>query len=156
MYSQDYDEMMCPSFLGWSLEPTCNNTGWSRLVMPYVNNQQILVCPSDSSPGGLTYSAYHQYNKSYATSYQAHANNVALAQIQSPAEVVSMACSGTQYPGIHDYDVWADGIWPLNSNNNSRVAGRHNQQSTIGFVDGHVKTMAAPATTSPVNMWVVH
>ena len=161
MYAQDYDEMMIPSGLDWAGDE--DRIDYTRLVQPYVMNEQILVCPSDSSP--VTSGTYYMYPRSYALNYSAHPlrgdNPQALAQITLPAETVSIVDSCAAHPGIHSSgyynDVgssWHPDYWPDRCHSsNSRAAPRHNQMSNIGWVDGHVSTRGIPGTTQPVNMW---
>src|SRR3981081_669724 len=40
MYSQDYDENLCPDKLG-----SIQQLVWDQLIAPYVKNQQIFACP---------------------------------------------------------------------------------------------------------------
>src|SRR5688572_1694282 len=44
MYTQDYDENLCPPFNG-TTGP--NARTWDRLVQPYIKSTQIIACPSD-------------------------------------------------------------------------------------------------------------
>src|SRR6056297_1745410 len=45
MYAQDYDERLCPSYLAGN--PDSNNR-WDEMLQPYLKNEQILRCPSES------------------------------------------------------------------------------------------------------------
>ena len=40
MYSQDFDENLCPDKLGSTVQLV-----WDQLIQPYAKNQQIFVCP---------------------------------------------------------------------------------------------------------------
>ncbi len=48
MYGQDYDGTL--SQTSWELGSFKAKVHWSYLVQPYVKNQQIFVCPSDTHP----------------------------------------------------------------------------------------------------------
>jgi prepilin-type N-terminal cleavage/methylation domain-containing protein/prepilin-type processing-associated H-X9-DG protein len=160
MYAQDYDETTISCFLSYEGDP--DRIDYTLLVQPYVKNEQILVCPSDSSPVNAT-SSYQTLPRSYALSYGAHDNGggAPLAEVDFPAETVSVVDGCPTHPGIHyegGYndlgDAWHPDYWPESCHySSSRAAPRHNQMSNVGFVDGHVKTMDIPRTTQPVHMW---
>ena len=155
MYAQDYDESMIPTWL--NINGGSGRRCYTLLVQPYVANQQILICPSDSSPVSAV-TNYTMLPRSYALNYNTHpygtTNPLRLAEIPEPAATVSIADSCSSHPGIHDYNAWDPAYWPNSCHaSNSRCAPRHNQMSTVGFVDGHVKTMSIPATTAPVHLW---
>jgi prepilin-type N-terminal cleavage/methylation domain-containing protein/prepilin-type processing-associated H-X9-DG protein len=48
MYSQDYDGTLMQT--SWELGSFKAKVHWSYLVQPYVKNNQIFVCPSDTTP----------------------------------------------------------------------------------------------------------
>ena len=156
MYAQDYDECMIPAYLGFTGEAP-DRIDYTRLVQPYVMNEQILVCPSDSSPTNYS-SNYHTMPRSYGVNYRVHRdmgnNPMPMAQIPLPAETVSIIDSCARHPGTDAERAWRSDYWPDSCHySDSRAAPRHNQMSNIGWVDGHVSTRAIPATTEPVNMW---
>jgi prepilin-type N-terminal cleavage/methylation domain-containing protein/prepilin-type processing-associated H-X9-DG protein len=45
MYSQDYDEMLCPVQTG-SCGNVATSYGWADLIFPYVKNEKVFDCPS--------------------------------------------------------------------------------------------------------------
>jgi prepilin-type N-terminal cleavage/methylation domain-containing protein/prepilin-type processing-associated H-X9-DG protein len=151
MYVQDYDETILPSRVAG--DP--NNVCWTELVMPYLNNEQILVCPSDSNPQvssdtdgseksyGLNYEI-HTYNR-----YNGHAANpidvwppITLAQIDAPAEVISCMDYDSNRPGVHYHTI------------DDRVDWRHNGTADLLFIDGHVKAMKRNQTLAPRDLWL--
>src|ERR1043166_3580072 len=52
MYSQDYDEQATPWNLRYNNKNQYDQFGvslcWDRLIMPYIKNNGVLACPSDS------------------------------------------------------------------------------------------------------------
>jgi len=47
MYTQDYDESYPPEYVGYTgLGQIC----WAQLIYNYINNQDVFLCPSDTSP----------------------------------------------------------------------------------------------------------
>jgi prepilin-type N-terminal cleavage/methylation domain-containing protein/prepilin-type processing-associated H-X9-DG protein len=167
MYGQDYDETIMPSRLAYPTTPSdCWGTGWSRFIQPYVKNEQLLICPSDDSPTGTKDQGTWQLSRSYSVNYTVHEldGTHRMSFVEEPAATISAAESCTGHPGIHSTtysgnpigSVWRDDYWPDDCHYRfSRVAPRHNQQANFLFLDGHVKTMTAPATTSPTHMWRV-
>ncbi|MFP4250635.1 MAG: DUF1559 domain-containing protein [Armatimonadota bacterium] len=161
MYAQDYDECVIPAYVAY---PDPGRISYTRLVQPYVMNQQILICPSDSSPVNYT-STYYTMPRSYALNYDVHRdmgnNPRSMAEINEPAATVSIVDACSSHPGIHTSGYyndlgssWHPDYWPEDCHaSNSRAAPRHNNMANVGFVDGHVKTMDIPSTTQPVHMW---
>ncbi len=155
MYAQDYDEVLMPAFLNFAGDPDADRIDYTLLVQPYVKNQQILICPSDGSPVNAT-GSYQTLPRSYGLNYGVHGtlDGIPLADVEYPAETVSIVDGCPTHPGIHDDDAWHPDYWPESCHSrSSRAAPRHNQMSNVGFVDGHVKTMDIPRTTEPVHMW---
>jgi len=160
MYAQDYDETIVPSFTITGGTP--DRTGYPVLVQPYLKNEQILICPSDSSPVNAS-GSYVTLPRSYGLNYGVHGmgTGIKLADVDYPAETVSAVDGCPTHPGIHvdgGYNdlgtSWHPDYWPDSCHySSSRAAPRHNQMSNVGWVDGHVKTMDIPRTTQPVHMW---
>jgi prepilin-type N-terminal cleavage/methylation domain-containing protein/prepilin-type processing-associated H-X9-DG protein len=48
MYSQDYDGNLCQT--SWELGSFKAKVTWTYLIQPYVKNNQIFFCPSDTTP----------------------------------------------------------------------------------------------------------
>jgi prepilin-type N-terminal cleavage/methylation domain-containing protein/prepilin-type processing-associated H-X9-DG protein len=138
-YSQDYDEMMCPS---WN-----NYTQWYNNLQPYLKNTQILYCPSNSSifPG-------YGWNYAYLTLVSAGGYSgpyASLGSIQSPAETVVMADSAKN--SLHYV------ISPAYDNppgTNYGPSAVHNDGGNFGFADGHAKWFKIPSEiTSSATFW---
>jgi len=165
MYAQDYDEWCIPGRIAYGNEPSnCFGTGWSRVVQPYLNNQEILICPSDADPTTTTDQGTYQFPRSYSVNYTIHDLNTSekLSEIEEPAATISGCDSCTGHPGMHatTYNgnpigsIWRDDYWPDSCHAAySRCSPEHNKMANFFFVDGHVKAMTAPNTTSPVHMW---
>lgn len=72
MYSQDYDERLVPQTI---YGPNKTNTGtaqtrWSGVIMPYIKNEQIFMCPSRTQAITATYNqpqTNYGYNRSRQT-----------------------------------------------------------------------------------------
>ncbi|NLO05284.1 MAG: DUF1559 domain-containing protein [candidate division WS1 bacterium] len=152
MYTQDYDEVLIPARMRWPIPPcpsTCTyGAGWSKLAQPYINNEQIFVCPSDSAPtstsgdGAGTWTVPNSYGVNYAVHNVNYTDIVMLAKVTNPASVISLTDSNSGQPG-------------MDLARSDRMEERHNDTATILFVDGHVKSMRRTATLPPNDLWTV-
>jgi prepilin-type N-terminal cleavage/methylation domain-containing protein/prepilin-type processing-associated H-X9-DG protein len=146
MYVQDYDEMntAARNFLyggtfpmtGYVAQlPGCGNASfipWFYVIQPYVKNEQILQCPSDShaycgwkgvmsaaNPTGASPTQSYGYNFNF--------DNIKEASIGTPANVVQ----------IMDNDRNIDANW---DDPGCYIDDpRHNGGWNLGFADGHAK-----------------
>ena len=111
MYAQGYNGMLPPA------------SGWIDLQMPYTKNEQIYLCPEDSTPF---------MPGAFPVSY---AMNVAVSgqdttKLGNPAQV----------PSLYD----ATGPF----GDHTIGAFRHNDGANLGFLDGHVKWIGRSAWTA--------
>lgn len=127
MYAQDYDETL-PGyhFVG---SPTEYNQ-WFEVIEPYVKNEQIFVCPSDSNADMSAGDPSYGWNYRFI-SYGTHNPGdpiTTLGDFEKPAQTILMA-DATQYyvrgPGTTNQSYWPE--------------PRHNEGSNFGFADGHAK-----------------
>ncbi|MFP4248924.1 MAG: prepilin-type N-terminal cleavage/methylation domain-containing protein [Armatimonadota bacterium] len=161
MYTQDYDETMIPSRIKYGIYPDTESSvfgfGWSRVIQPYISNIDILICPSDISPTSETTLGTYQHPRSYSVNYALHPLNDGMkaAGVEQPAQTVDVFDSCTGHPGATSANAWHEDYWPEGDchSTNSRIPPRHNDMANFAFADGHAKSMGAPATTSPVDMW---
>ncbi len=154
MYYQDYDERVCPARLDDNLYGTAGIC-WDYLVMSYVNNDQILICPSDGEPKQAINCYSHE--KSYGVNYEVHPLQGyggygsphprawpprRMSSFLEPAEVISIVDLDYPSAGV-DYTSIGE-----------RVAWRHNELGNVAFLDGHVKAMRENATLAPNDLWI--
>jgi prepilin-type N-terminal cleavage/methylation domain-containing protein len=153
MYAQDYDETFprTPDVSQHLVDPKAalNKQGWlywAQMIQPYVKNQQMFACPSDSGvPPWNVNTATHKWEKAQTSYWQnfilcGHAgavdprtkrtqntmgNAVTLGAIPSPAEC-----------GLN-YEIW---LWHNNSYNAwfTRTGGATRLMS---FADGHSRVV---------------
>ncbi len=129
MYIQDYDERYPPQF-----GPT-PDLDWPIMLMPYVRNAQLWLCPSNSPPPWD-----HMHVEGQILSY---GYNCYYLAFRSQAVVSDVA--GT----ILIADSTGDNrIGPDYAVREARVPGcvhqlvaPHNEMLDVGFTDGHVKAM---------------
>ena len=144
MYSQDYDEQILPAYL-------FSGYTWLDLVLPYVKNQQIFVCPSLSS-------AYPGYGHNHCN--LGWGASISMTTVSRPAETVLLNDNGhITNPGDPPSAWKEDGggayytRWPNNepwySSDPWRVVPRHNGLCNCAFLDGHAKAMTMDALIGP-------
>jgi len=141
-YSQDYDEMLLPGYLGGP------RPRWLDNIQPYLKNSNVLTCPSFAT----------QQFRGYGYNTRLSGSNNSLALIQKPAETVLVAdAARIAYPPANDLDPasWvANGncdwqmSWPQNghwapgsccSGGSRRFHARHMDGGNVLWIDGHVK-----------------
>jgi prepilin-type N-terminal cleavage/methylation domain-containing protein/prepilin-type processing-associated H-X9-DG protein len=164
MYAQDYDEKVC---LNYQYMPQPNATmlaWWWDLIQPYVKNEQINVCPSQSPgytytymrPPGRPNPGYYSYSRaSWLCNNSGSATTTTpgtprnLAAIEDPAGTIDVVDATTS-------EIWSnpdhtDLSLPGATNGPSRVSLRHNGTFNVAFYDGHVKALQR----STPGMWTL-
>jgi prepilin-type N-terminal cleavage/methylation domain-containing protein/prepilin-type processing-associated H-X9-DG protein len=147
MYSQDYDEKFNMHVYG---QPACGEGGsqsplylWDQVIMPYVKNEQIFICPSHPgfACGGVPFGG-----PPWLTSYAMNGcglpgvGDISLASIIRPSELFMIGAS-TQ----PDMTLFIDGVC-------SYPPAVHNGGANFSYCDGHVKWMSQTrAVLSPKN-----
>ncbi len=160
MYSEDYDEMICPHCLRDfdTLGPV--SAYWFELLQPYVKNQQILICPSHrGAVGGHNLVGSYGYICDGFTLDPSNANYTGLpyrglgsmASILSPSQTIMVGESEKATcrvcPEYHTHGAPdAPPVWPVQKL-------RHNEGSVYMFYDGHAKWMRYDSTLAPHDMW---
>jgi prepilin-type N-terminal cleavage/methylation domain-containing protein/prepilin-type processing-associated H-X9-DG protein len=155
MYVQDYDEMFGFFNTCWA-DTHPEDQPWWVVIVPYVKNGQVFVCPSEPSWGPFV--NYHNSQSVEKFPGYAENNNITcrqwglpLAKISRPSELVMLGDSCHPQTGA----AWAyanpnaPGNWST-SPTKCAAAGegnpdwaRHNGGSNLSFVDGHAKWLGA-------------
>ena len=165
MYTQDYDETLphvAPDYnaLAANQRPvipgspgciTCRWLLWQHIIHPYTKNIQILTCPSASykyptpdtcgNPCGGAW--YHPFGgiSGNGMVWQSCGVPFREAMFEAPASTISIVDSGPP-GGVNNCGNYYLAWWGwCFGNNATAVSGRHNGQVTVGFFDGHVKSM---------------
>jgi prepilin-type N-terminal cleavage/methylation domain-containing protein/prepilin-type processing-associated H-X9-DG protein len=151
MYQNDYDGTVMPARYGAMPNMVC----WTQIVYPYLNNDQIFICPSQSMPVATAHSG--GYPKGYGLNYEVHAYEgypghtmnqlsiwppISIGKLREPAELISAIDFDYDDAGIHYHTI------------DARAAWRHNEMASVLFMDGHVKTMRRNQTLAPKDMWL--
>ena len=130
--------------------PTEGRICWDMTMQPYLNNQALLLCPTDEYPrqvrGALC--APHSYgiNLELAEVGGYMGSSLHLAQIEDPiGTVLFCELAGDRFC-THGVRHSEGGL--------ERVAiDRHGNGSNYTFVDGHTKWLRPEATEDPHNLW---
>ncbi len=136
MYAQDYDEMMLMHVVATNASPTW--VYWPEVLQPYLKNQQLLRCPSDSSPtslgsfGGTVVTSYG-YNWTWLGSGNATVPwGRALAAVENPAGTIMFGESLRSYV-VHPSSTSGA------PNYSYMPSDWHNGGSNAVLMDGHAK-----------------
>ena len=140
MYCSDNDQRFGIQYAGYGQHP-----GWYDGILPYVKNEQIMVCPEDKATSKDAVGQRPSYVASgnlFGASWVAgQAQNF----VQAPASTIVLA----PFPGDGNQPrLMAGGDWNYAITNLQGTIYtslfRHNDGENWGFVDGHAKWMKAP------------
>lgn len=158
MYSQDYDERMCPfnydvdvtgdgvvDYMTWgsfySSEDSKHHPE-KALIQPYMKNAQVEECPSapEMSSSAFAPPVAYGYNYSYLTVANTGGGRagVSIAAIESPSETVLLADGARRVSG----GAWGGPGYAWGpSSGDYRIHARHSGMANVLWADGHVKAM---------------
>ncbi len=147
LYCDDYDGRIVPAMLP---HPTDGRICWDVTMQPYINNELLLLCPTDEHPrkvrGALSVPHSYGINLELAEVGGYMASSLTLAGISDPlGTVLFCELAGQRYAtcGVR-----------YSLNGLERVAvNRHGNGANYTFVDGHTKWLRPEATESPKNLW---
>jgi len=148
LYSDDYDGLIIPAMLPHPHLP--RGVCWTVSIQPYLNNTEILLCPSDEHPRRLpgALSELHSYgiNLALAEVGGYMGSSLQVVSIEDPAATILLCeLNGARFC-THGVNYEAGGL--------ERVAGhRHGNGSNYSFVDGHAKWLPPEATAEPESLW---
>ena len=136
-YAQDFDER-----LPMGLRPNPDGTFASgpQAILPYVKNQQIDICPSDSEPLDVDLNVHPLIEGTNPGSYGINDKAfkspilfVLAAQPPQPPILLSEIRSPSKLPMLYD------AVNTLSTGINIQVQKRHFEGANVSFADGHVK-----------------
>ncbi len=151
-YAQDYDETL-PVASHWPSNdghnPSSTYTYWYEALEPYINNDQVLKCPSqpraDPAAGAPGYGwNYQEFGYNSSTSGLGSHYSTPLADIQYPAQTILLGdCEDQSARGNR-------GIRYLYRRHATLLPARHNGGGNMGLCDGHAKWFSRESlVTSP-------
>ncbi len=162
MYAQDFGEML-PQAGYWYPSHGENMMHWHRAIMPYLANEQILICPSSPRRDSINHWNYGfvRQTTGYAGSLGAvelpdgsmtagGSAPVSLAQIPRPSETAFVTDSQHWYTEV---GFWNRTDSPFDEAGGAYyfVHGRHNDGANVGFLDGHAKWYPSTSPYGPQN-----
>jgi prepilin-type N-terminal cleavage/methylation domain-containing protein/prepilin-type processing-associated H-X9-DG protein len=153
MYTQDYDENLCPPFVG---RTGPNAMTWDRNVQPYLKSTQVLGCPSDlyspavqvinnrivAGPIVRSYTVPSHLGWEWNNGPQGRVFAVPLASIGFPAITIQL------FERDNCNRVGGDWNWCSVSDGSNEWAYRHNKRANLMYIDGHAKP-GNPGDPSP-------
>ena len=153
MYADDHDRRLVPALSRGGAPPPSRGYTWCVLLQPYMESEQLLICPNDPSPTATAQATClpHSYGLNYRLTYNTAfgwspgATTSKLTNISNHSQTILLfeIDSALAQPG---------GSWV--QHRLSRVQARHNDLAVFGFVDGHAKALDPEQTaTAQINMW---
>lgn len=156
MYSQDYDEMLTPTF--YYYDPGATVLAWyPDLLNPYVKNARLWVCPSDAQPHTTAWkrdwlpvgtgpnfrTLISSYGGNDAGGAMPAGASVSEAVVEKPAERIALMDSTTieMWDGSDSCSGAAHDHPCKTLPNRGGVALRHSETFNALFLDGHVKAL---------------
>ncbi len=148
LYTSDYDGLLPPALV--EIPNTTQKNCWDVLLLPYVGNRQIYLCPADENPTtgpAYTNSLIHSYgiNLDVAMIEGYAGASLQLGNVPRPSTIILFF----DLAQANSYG------WRASWGNMSQyVAARHNQASNFVFCAGNAKRIRPSATlTSSVDFW---
>jgi prepilin-type processing-associated H-X9-DG protein len=151
MYAQDYDERMPGSFMTGA---EAISLYWYQLLYPYIANEQIMLCPSDTGIYSIrrphtsgtfltNYGAneyiFHVTSWASTARYGHTGKTCAMSIIKQPAETIIIADSDWTRSSA-DYSSGCNAYRLSYSFHPSFfIPARHNGGANLAFADGHAK-----------------
>ncbi len=135
MYAQDYDDTL-PPYYNFAATVPAGARYWMEVIMPYVKNSQIFVCPSRGN-GAITASYGCNYNwvfSNFEESGWPPERGKNLAKIDRVSEII-MFLDGSTYISLYD-----PGVASSAGGYYGKPEGWHNDQCNVAFCDGHAKS----------------
>ncbi|MFH0795445.1 MAG: DUF1559 domain-containing protein [Candidatus Omnitrophota bacterium] len=150
MYCQDNDDIFPTDtdFTSYDAKPT-----YARLLLPYINNKKVFVCPNDRRPltspsyGGIVSYAYN--TNLWTDVFRLPVGTclpIKIGNIMNPAQVIVLCPNTRRVDGdwYNNINVLAEGYaWFENFNGNGVLGAReHSNGANLLFADGHVQWYA--------------
>jgi prepilin-type N-terminal cleavage/methylation domain-containing protein/prepilin-type processing-associated H-X9-DG protein len=125
MYSADYDDRL-PGYRNNAI----HSIKWQHMILPYVKNEQLYLCPSGERPTGTSPSSHYGFAYYYL-------NYRLIAELTHPAETICVGERAVSGWGGVCYAPSQDTLWPT-----ANPGDVHNNGANYAFVDGHAKWLS--------------
>lgn len=138
-YAADYDGMIY-----WDITPTAgeeaNHPTWDAVVMPYVKNTQILICPDNKYNNVTTTAPVVQSGKKRGYALPRYVSGQSQDEPPAPTSTVMLVEKGAYLPGTKS-DAAAESPKQAGMGETypNQCPFRHNGGNNFAFLDGHVK-----------------
>lgn len=151
MYAHDHDRRFIPAMTRGAPGGQRGYT-WCTIIQPYIESEQILVCPNDAEPKategfvclphsyGLNYR--YTFNTGFGWAGRSLTSKLTNVDQHSKRILVFEMDSSARDPGTN-----------FAMHRLSRVEPRHGERAVFGFIDGHAKAFLPEETVQPFNMW---
>ncbi|MGC9318959.1 MAG: DUF1559 domain-containing protein [Armatimonadota bacterium] len=162
MYMQDYDQRFVRTSANdmnaWAAADNPYSV-WYRAIMPYVKNEQLYECPSDSTPNSARWSTsattWDDWPADGATAYPATAGYEFALSYGVNHNFGGATEADVSYPAQTGMVFECEAVLSYESSTWEprgyiRSAARHNEMFNCGFFDGHVKSL--PESQYQVNL----
>ncbi|NLO04664.1 MAG: DUF1559 domain-containing protein [candidate division WS1 bacterium] len=170
MYMGDYDgSFPSGSAAAWGdgTYPNHPYGAWADGIQPYIKNNQIYICPSDSSANCISHAnseshtlyaaclmgSYPNQQLSYGYNYSLFSHND--SQVPRPAALATFADMVERPYFYSDGKALPGGGHGISRGHDDRVgrAARHNDGVNIGYADGHAKWTATSGIENIEARW---
>ncbi len=147
MYVNDNDDTLFGHIQGAGAVPPVPYLTWAQQMYPYVNNEQLFVCPSTPNNDFFVGDGYNRdyvfgYGMNYWLTYYYYRNyESTLSKCTRPAQTIWFTdCKFyVVYPAYYLYTYPTNATYGVNGS--ARLDVRHNDGANVGFLDGHAKWM---------------
>jgi prepilin-type N-terminal cleavage/methylation domain-containing protein/prepilin-type processing-associated H-X9-DG protein len=151
MYAHDHDRRFIPAITRGAPGDDRGYT-WCTIIQPYLDSEQILICPNDSDPRATE--DFVCLPHSYGLNYR-HTFNTAFGW--NPGSLTAKLTNVDQHSKrilVFELDSEArDPGMSYRRHRLSRVDPRHGDRAVFGFIDGHAEALRPNETVDPLNMW---
>ena len=149
MYVGDYDETLLfgemhhygpeiTNWAGWDGSHWGHRFLWPDLLMPYVKNDQIFICPSTNDWIGYGWNVYLGYIGAHPTRTGGQYEGYKMADIEFPAETVAIIDHGTGSEWAY-YRAWGSNTSQSDGDLQNKWDAPHNDGNNVVLLDGHAK-----------------
>ncbi len=160
MYAQDHGERL-PRAGYWAEDGEMIH--WHKQIMPYLRNEQILICPSSPRRDSINHWNYGfvRQTTGYGTSTGSfeHPDGTTIPGQDAPVSIAQVT-NPSQTAFISDAQHWYTELafWYRSDSGFDEVGGawyfvdgRHNNGANLGFLDGHARWYPSTSPYGPQN-----